>query len=138
YLIIGRGGIELHFYGAPDVDPLKTDAMCYLRVPDADALHDEWQQVGIPRDKATGSRLEPAVSTDYGVGEFAHAVVGGDCGLEPASGRFVPWDAHLLPLIVECIRIGDAQVAHCVCLQGIDVGGAVEVELDPAASDDQV
>jgi catechol 2,3-dioxygenase-like lactoylglutathione lyase family enzyme len=71
YLIIGRGGIELHFYGAPDVDPLKTDAMCYLRVPDADALHDEWQRVGIARDEATGSRLEPPVLTDYGMREFA-------------------------------------------------------------------
>jgi catechol 2,3-dioxygenase-like lactoylglutathione lyase family enzyme len=71
YLIIGRGGIELHFYGAPDVDPLKTDAMCYLRVPDADALHDEWQRVGIARDQETGSRLEAPVLTDYGMREFA-------------------------------------------------------------------
>jgi catechol 2,3-dioxygenase-like lactoylglutathione lyase family enzyme len=71
YLIIGRGGIELHFYGAPDVDPLTTDAMCYLRVPDADALHAEWESVGIPRDPATGSRLEPPGLTDYGMREFA-------------------------------------------------------------------
>jgi len=71
YLIIGRGGIELHFYGAPDVDPLTTDAMCYLRVEDADAVHAEWAAVGVPRDKATGSRLEPPVLTDYGIREFA-------------------------------------------------------------------
>jgi catechol 2,3-dioxygenase-like lactoylglutathione lyase family enzyme len=71
YLIIGRGGIELHFYGAPEVDPLTTDGMCYLRVPDADALHAEWEAVGIPRIPATGSRLEPPVLTDYGMREFA-------------------------------------------------------------------
>ena len=42
YLIIGRGSIELHFYDAPDVDPLTTDAGCYIRVRSADALHREW------------------------------------------------------------------------------------------------
>ena len=35
YLIIARGGIELHFWHKPDVDPLTTDAGCYLRVLDA-------------------------------------------------------------------------------------------------------
>jgi hypothetical protein len=30
YLIIGRGSIELHFWDAPDVDPLTTDASCYI------------------------------------------------------------------------------------------------------------
>ena len=35
YLIIGRGSIELHFWDAPDVDPLTTDASCYIRVDDA-------------------------------------------------------------------------------------------------------
>ncbi len=71
YLIIGRGSIELHFYGAPHTDPLTTDAMCYLRVPDADALHDEWRAIGVATDPATGSRLQPPVDTDYGMREFA-------------------------------------------------------------------
>jgi hypothetical protein len=39
YLIIGRGALELHFWSEPRVDPLTTDASCYLRVADADALH---------------------------------------------------------------------------------------------------
>jgi hypothetical protein len=42
YLIVGRGGIELHFYLDAAVDPLATDFSCYLRVPDADAVHAEW------------------------------------------------------------------------------------------------
>jgi catechol 2,3-dioxygenase-like lactoylglutathione lyase family enzyme len=71
YLIIGRGSIELHFWDAPDVDPLTTNASCYLRVDDADALHREWQGVGIRSDPATGSRLMPPVDTDYGLREFA-------------------------------------------------------------------
>ena len=71
YLIIGRGSIELHFWDAPDVDPLTTDASCYIRVDDADALHGEWQEVGIPSDPVTGSRLMPPTDTDYGIREFA-------------------------------------------------------------------
>jgi catechol 2,3-dioxygenase-like lactoylglutathione lyase family enzyme len=71
YLIIGRGGIELHFYGDPGVDPLTTAAMCYLRVGDADAVHAEWEAVGVRRDATTGSRLEPPMLTDYGMREFA-------------------------------------------------------------------
>jgi catechol 2,3-dioxygenase-like lactoylglutathione lyase family enzyme len=71
YLIIGRGGIELHFWSNPTVDPLTTDASCYLRVVDADALHAEWERAGVPRDEATGSRLEPPTDTDYGMREFA-------------------------------------------------------------------
>ena len=37
YLIIGRGGIELHFFAMPEIDPLTTYSSCYLRVPHADA-----------------------------------------------------------------------------------------------------
>ena len=71
YLIIGRGGADLHFYAAPDVDPLTTSASCYVFVDDADALHDEWRQVGVEHDPATGSRLVPPVDTDYRMREFA-------------------------------------------------------------------
>jgi catechol 2,3-dioxygenase-like lactoylglutathione lyase family enzyme len=71
YLIIGRGRIELHFWDAPDVDPLTTVASCDIRVDDADALHREWQEVGIQSDPTTGSRLMPPVNTDYGIREFA-------------------------------------------------------------------
>jgi catechol 2,3-dioxygenase-like lactoylglutathione lyase family enzyme len=71
YLIVSRGGIELHFFSHPEVDPLSTDAMCYLRVPDADALHAEWNEVGIESDPTTGSRLMPPETTDYGMREFA-------------------------------------------------------------------
>ena len=71
YLIIGRGTIELHFWDAPNVDPLTTDAGCYVRVKDADALFRDWQRAGVPTDAATGSRLVPPKDTDYGMREFA-------------------------------------------------------------------
>jgi catechol 2,3-dioxygenase-like lactoylglutathione lyase family enzyme len=71
YMILGRGGVELHFFAAPDTDPLTTSASCYVFVPDANALHDEWNQVGVPHDGATGSRLVAPIDTDYGMREFA-------------------------------------------------------------------
>jgi hypothetical protein len=71
YLIVSRGGIELHFFSHPEVDPLTTDAMCYLRVEDADALYAEWNAIGIEADPATGSRLMPPETTDYKMREFA-------------------------------------------------------------------
>jgi catechol 2,3-dioxygenase-like lactoylglutathione lyase family enzyme len=71
YLILGRGGIELHFIAAPDVDPLTTAASCFVYVDDADQLHQEWEQVGIAEDTETGSRLETPMDTDYGMREFA-------------------------------------------------------------------
>jgi hypothetical protein len=37
YMILGRGGVELHFFAAPDTDPLTTSASCYVFVPDAEA-----------------------------------------------------------------------------------------------------
>jgi catechol 2,3-dioxygenase-like lactoylglutathione lyase family enzyme len=71
YLIIRRGGIQLHFYRDPDVNPRTTDHSCYVYTDDADSLHGEWNAVGVPRDPATGSRLQPPVDTDYGMREFA-------------------------------------------------------------------
>jgi catechol 2,3-dioxygenase-like lactoylglutathione lyase family enzyme len=71
YLIIGRGGIEIHFFADPDLDPLTTSAGCYAFVTDAQALFEEWAAVGIDRDPPTGSRLVPPVDTDYGMREFA-------------------------------------------------------------------
>jgi hypothetical protein len=71
YLIIGRGSIELHFFAAPDVDPLATDAGCYVRVKDAESLYREWEIIGVRTDPVTGSRLMSPTDTDYGLGEFA-------------------------------------------------------------------
>jgi catechol 2,3-dioxygenase-like lactoylglutathione lyase family enzyme len=71
YLIIGRGGIHLHFFGMPEIDPLTTIAGCFVYVDDADALYEEWHEVGIEADPETGSRLVAPVDTDYRMREFA-------------------------------------------------------------------
>ena len=71
YLIIRRGGVQLHFYGDPDVDPLTTSSSCYVYTEDADALHDTWNAIGVAVDPNTGSRLQEPVDTDYGMREFA-------------------------------------------------------------------
>ncbi|RFU86948.1 VOC family protein [Streptomyces triticagri] len=71
YLIVARGTVELHFTHEPDMDPLSTAGACYVHVPDADALHGEWESLGIRADPATGSRLVPPTDTDYGLREFA-------------------------------------------------------------------
>lgn len=71
YLILGRGGLELHFYADPQVDPLRTAASCYAYVRDAQELYDSWAALGLESDAATGSRLVAPVNTDYGMREFA-------------------------------------------------------------------
>ncbi|QXJ22110.1 VOC family protein [Actinomadura graeca] len=70
YLIVARGSVQLHFSLQPDVDPLATAGGCYLYVTDADALHRIWDEVGVPTDRATGSRLAAPVDTDWGMREF--------------------------------------------------------------------
>jgi catechol 2,3-dioxygenase-like lactoylglutathione lyase family enzyme len=70
YLIVGRGGMELHFYAEPGVDPLSTSAGCYCYVDDAHALYDEWAAVVVP-DERTGSRVVAPVDREYGLREFA-------------------------------------------------------------------
>lgn len=70
YLILGRGDLELHFTADPSVDPLRTASMCYLFVDDALRVYEEWAELVEP-DRATGSRIEKPVDTDYGMREFA-------------------------------------------------------------------
>jgi hypothetical protein len=60
----------LHFSLVPEVDPLRTASSCYLYVEDADALYTAWSRAVAP-DAATGSRVEPPVTTQYRMREFA-------------------------------------------------------------------
>jgi catechol 2,3-dioxygenase-like lactoylglutathione lyase family enzyme len=70
YLIVGRGGLELHFYADPDVDPLTTSVSCYCFVDDAQCLYEEWVALVVP-DRATGCRVVAPEDRDYGLREFA-------------------------------------------------------------------
>ncbi|WP_242903144.1 bleomycin resistance protein [Actinomadura terrae] len=71
YLMVARGDVQLHFWHHPEVDPLTTAGACYVYVEDADALHRAWDEIGVPTEEATGSRLVPPQDTDYGMREFA-------------------------------------------------------------------
>jgi uncharacterized glyoxalase superfamily protein PhnB len=53
-------------YGYVEHDPLRTGAVVYLYVSDADALHAEWVTSGVE-----GRFVEPA-DTPYGLREFAY------------------------------------------------------------------
>ena len=70
HLSIVRGGLELRFYHAPELNPFAATATCYLRVPHVDQLHQEWEQIGVPLDRGTGSRLLPPTDTPDGLREF--------------------------------------------------------------------
>jgi catechol 2,3-dioxygenase-like lactoylglutathione lyase family enzyme len=50
YLIIRRGGIELHFWQDRALTPETSPHSCYLRVPDVDALHQAWAAAALPEE----------------------------------------------------------------------------------------
>jgi catechol 2,3-dioxygenase-like lactoylglutathione lyase family enzyme len=68
YLEIWRDDVELHFFVHADLDPARSDHGCYLRVSDAEAVYDEWAEVGLPADGIP--RLTMPADTDYGMREF--------------------------------------------------------------------
>jgi catechol 2,3-dioxygenase-like lactoylglutathione lyase family enzyme len=71
YLIVGRDGLELHFFACPEIDPETSIAGCYLRVEDADALHAEFAAAGLPPWESGFPCLSKVEVTDYGMREFA-------------------------------------------------------------------
>jgi hypothetical protein len=70
-LSLGRGEIELHFRSTPGLDPFTNRATAYICVPHPDQLHSEWELIGVPLDRATGSRLIPPADRGDGDREFA-------------------------------------------------------------------
>jgi catechol 2,3-dioxygenase-like lactoylglutathione lyase family enzyme len=64
YLIADRDGAELHFFPVEDLDPATSIACCYLQVPDADALHEEWSALGV-------RVIRPLEDKPWGLREFA-------------------------------------------------------------------
>jgi catechol 2,3-dioxygenase-like lactoylglutathione lyase family enzyme len=69
YAILGRGLVELHFFGFPGLRPEDSYAGCYLRVNDVDKFHRDWSALGLPTEgipRLTAIRDEP-----WGMREFA-------------------------------------------------------------------
>ncbi|MFI7385147.1 bleomycin resistance protein [Streptomyces sp. NPDC049813] len=75
YLILVRDEAELHFFHAPDTDPLTTAHAVYLRLDGGahvvDALHAEWLATGLSEDPYATPRLVEPDDTVYGMREFA-------------------------------------------------------------------
>jgi catechol 2,3-dioxygenase-like lactoylglutathione lyase family enzyme len=63
YLVLQRGGVILHFFHFPSVDPPSNINGCYLEIADADALYDEWHALGL-------ERLAPPHDRDWRMREF--------------------------------------------------------------------
>lgn len=62
YAIVRRGEIEIHFWGCAE-RYIAEHSACYIRVSDADALHEEYRRHGI-------ERLPPVEDKPWGMREF--------------------------------------------------------------------
>jgi catechol 2,3-dioxygenase-like lactoylglutathione lyase family enzyme len=69
YLIMRRGGIELHFFPAADFDAAASYAGCYIRVEDVDVWFERARSLGLPR--AGIPRVVPLADRPWGMREFA-------------------------------------------------------------------
>ena len=69
YLILRRGGIELHFVAVPDLDPATSCTGAYVRLQHVDPLYEEFARVlhGAPSQ----ARLLPPEDKGWGMREFA-------------------------------------------------------------------
>ncbi len=68
YALLRRDDMELHLYGAPELDPATCYAACYLRVTDAPKLHAEFAVLGLP--EAGIPRLSALEAKSWGMREF--------------------------------------------------------------------
>jgi hypothetical protein len=66
YGFVERGSVSIHLSEWSEHDPLRTGAVVYLYVSDADAVHAEWTASGVE-----GRFGEPA-DTPYGLREFTY------------------------------------------------------------------
>lgn len=66
YLIMGRDGVELHFWPCSD-RAIAENTSCYIRSSDVDALHAEFS-AGFPAGE--GVRLTAPENREWGMREF--------------------------------------------------------------------
>lgn len=71
YGFVDRGEVSIHLTEWAEHDPLRTGAVVYLYVSDADAVHAEWRASGVE------GRLSEPADTPYGLREFAFVDVEG-------------------------------------------------------------
>jgi hypothetical protein len=66
WLILVRGGLQLEFFPAPDLDPSSSSFMCCLRVAEVDELADAIRRSGVPERTTGAPRLHPVRMQDWG------------------------------------------------------------------------
>ena len=69
YLIMRRGGVDLHFFPHPEFDAAGSYAGCYILVSDVDAWFETANRSGLPR--AGIPRLVDLSDRPWGMREFA-------------------------------------------------------------------
>lgn len=88
YEILSRGEFVVHFFSKPGLDPFASDAGCYWRVKDADALHAELARLGLPAQGIP--RLTEVEDTPWGMREFNlvgfQGLLVADLDLDEATG----------------------------------------------------
>ena len=67
WLILVRGGLQLEFFPAPDLDPASSNFMCCLRADDVDELYDAIQRSGVVEATIGAPRLHPVRMQDWGL-----------------------------------------------------------------------
>ncbi|MCS5719752.1 bleomycin resistance protein [Herbiconiux sp. CPCC 205763] len=67
WLILARGGLQLEFFPAPDLDPLSSTFMCCLRVADVDELYGAIRRSGVVEATRGMPRLHPVRMQDWGL-----------------------------------------------------------------------
>ena len=69
YASMVRGDLTVHFFAYDDLSPSENYAQCYWRVKDVDALHAEYQSVGLPGSGVP--RMDEVGDKPWGMREFA-------------------------------------------------------------------
>ena len=69
YAILTRGRVELHFFTHQELRPAESDAMCYIRVSDADGLYRAFASAELPRKGIP--RQDVLEDKPWGMREFA-------------------------------------------------------------------
>ena len=67
WLILVRGGLQLEFFPAPDLDPASSSFTCCLRVADVDELYDAVHRSGVVEATVGAPRLHPVRMQDWGL-----------------------------------------------------------------------
>jgi catechol 2,3-dioxygenase-like lactoylglutathione lyase family enzyme len=67
YLMIGRDGIELHFFAFPALDPFQNYGQVYIRTDAVDAVYQEFLAKKIPMPKAGHLETKPWMQREFSI-----------------------------------------------------------------------